>query len=203
MKLKSLLSLMTLTSLSSFTVFAEPSEMVEELDPYADNIEERLIENDLLYRIQDVNLGKVEKRMSVPGDCYQRTCKVFLDIDKSRQRAQLFLDGVAINEEWLVTTGKAGSVTPNFDRHPDVPLRIYTKYSSSKYPGGDWNGLGNMPYAVFIKGGFAVHGTPSIAYLGTTPRSHGCIRMHPLKAKIFNSHVRAVGARQTWITVRQ
>ena len=201
MKLKSLLFL-TLATLTSFSAIAESSDMIDELDPYADNIEERLIENDLIYRIQDVKSYKIEKNMSSPGACYQRTCKVFLDIDKKTQRAQLFIDGVAIGEEWLATTGKAGSTTPNFDRHPDVPLRIYTKYSSSKFPGGDWNGLGNMPYAVFIKGGFAVHGTPSIPKLGTVPLSHGCIRLHPHKAKIFNTHVRAVGAKQTWITVR-
>jgi hypothetical protein len=51
---------------------------------------------------------------------------------------------------------------------------------------------GNMPFAVFIKGGFAVHGTTggsdwgNISKLGTTPLSHGCVRIHPLNAKAFN-----------------
>lgn len=201
MKLKNLIAV-SLTFLSSLPAFAAHSEMIDELDPFADNIEERLIENDLMYRIQNVGSSTSEKMFSGVNDCYQRTCKVFLDIDKSRQRAQLFIDGVAADSEWKITSGGPGHATPNFNRHPDQPLRIYARYSSSKYPGGNWNGLGNMPYVVFIKGGFGVHGTPSIAHLGTTPKSHGCVRVHPLKAKVFNAHVRAAGARQTWITIR-
>ncbi len=189
-------------ALPTLSAFAARSEMIEELDPFADNIEEQLIENDILYKVQEVANSAEEKNFTSVNDCYQRSCKVFLDIDKSRQRAQLFIDGAAVDEEWKVTTGSPGHDTPNFNRHPEQPLRVYNKYSSSKFPGGDWNGLGNMPYVVFIKGGFGVHGTPSIKHLGTTPKSHGCIRVHPLKGKIFNGHVRAVGAKQTWITVR-
>lgn len=59
-------------------------------------------------------------------------------------------------------TGMKGYETPNFDRSLEKPLRIYKQYTSSKYPGGDWNGLGNKPFAVFIKGGFAIHGTPAV-----------------------------------------
>lgn len=200
MKLKAfVLSVLTISSLNTF---AARSEMIEELDPFADNIEERLIENDVLYKVQEAANFEPEVNFSSMAGCYQRTCKIFLDIDKSRQRAQLFVDGVAADEEWKVTSGGPGHRTPNFDRHPEQPLRAYSKYSSSKYPGGSWNGLGNMPYVVFIKGGFAVHGTPSIRYLGTTPKSHGCIRIHPLKAQNFNALVKEAGARQTWITVR-
>lgn len=173
----------------------------EELNPFASDIEEQLLSNDGEFE----NFRVVpETKFNLKNSCYRETCPVYLEVDKSRQRAQLFVNGVAIEAgEWLATTGKPGHETPNFDRSLQQPLRAYTKYSSSKYPGGDWNGLGNMPYAVFIKGGFAVHGTPeaNIRRLGTVPLSHGCIRVHPHNGKIFNDLVKKNGAARTWVWV--
>lgn len=59
-----------------------------------------------------------------------------------------------------------------------------------------------MPYAVFIEGGFAIHGTTvgNFKYLGTRA-SHGCIRLHPDNGRIFNHLVRQYGIRDTWVTV--
>lgn len=69
-------------------------------------------------------------------------------------------------------------------------------------PGGDYNGLGNMPYAVFVRGGYAIHGTTKGNWpkLGT-PASKGCIRLHPDNGFIFNRLVRAVGVRAAWVSV--
>lgn len=173
----------------------------EELNPFASDIEEQLLSND--GEFEDFRVVP-ENTINLKNSCYRETCPVYLEVDKSRQRAQLFVNGVAIEAgEWLATTGKQGHATPNFDRSLQQPLRAYTKYSSSKYPGGDWNGLGNMPYAVFIKGGFAVHGTPeaNIRRLGTVPLSHGCIRVHPHNGKIFNDLVKKNGAARTWVWV--
>jgi lipoprotein-anchoring transpeptidase ErfK/SrfK len=59
-----------------------------------------------------------------------------------------------------------------------------------------------MPYAVFIRGGYAIHGTGQSNWpnLGKTA-SHGCIRLHPDNAFIFNRFVRAVGVAQAWVSV--
>ncbi len=195
----------------------EKANPMDELDPYAADINEQLEKMDAEYEaatgksalVVDFNSINSAFGMAVDGGCYQRTCKVFISVDKSRQRAQLFVDGTAVGDEWKATTGSPGHGTPNFDRHPDQPLRIYDKYSSTKFPGGSWNGYGNMPFAVFIRGGFAVHGTTgtdktgNISKLGTVPLSHGCIRVHPNNGKIFNRLVRAAGAAQTWITVHE
>lgn len=215
MKLKNMFVMFA--ALIAMSAQAKESQLpnpMDELDPFAADIEDQLSKMDEEY---EAATGKSATLMSPlfdmqsllgnGADCYQRTCKIFLDVDKSTQRAQLFVDGVAVGSEWKVSTGIAGHTTPNFDRHPDVPLRIYDKYSSSKYPGGSWNGFGNMPFAVFIKGGFAVHGTTggdtwgNISKLGTKPLSHGCVRVHPLNAQKFNKLVRAAGAAQTWITI--
>lgn len=71
-----------------------------------------------------------------------------------------------------------------------------------RIPGGDYNGLGNMPYAVFIRGGYAIHGTVKSNWskLGT-PASKGCIRLHPDNGFIFNRLVRASGVALAWVSV--
>ena len=187
---------------ASFSVFSQ-DELIEDLNPFSADISQQLQENDLRHSSDRVFS---DFSYNFKASCYRETCPVYIEVDKSRQRAQLFIDGTPIAEgEWLATTGMKGFETPNFDRSLEQPLRAYTKYSSSKYPGGDWNGLGNMPYAVFIKGGFAVHGTPeaNIRRLGTVPLSHGCIRVHPLNAKRFNELVQKNGASQAWVWVHE
>lgn len=133
--------------------------------------------------------------------CRRATCPLWIRVNKATQTAQVFLDyNTTPLYTWLTSSGMAGHTTPNFDKHPDG--RIYNKYSSRKFPGGDYNGLGNMPYAVFIKGGYAIHGTPKSNWpkLGKVA-SHGCIRIHPENARIFNQLVRSYGVNNVWITV--
>lgn len=215
MKFKSsFVMLAALIALSAHAKKEEAQNPMDELNPFAADIEQQLEQMDSEYEaatgksaFASSPLFDMNSLLGQGVGCYQRTCKIFLDVDKSRQRAQLFVDGTAVGGEWKVTTGSKGHSTPNFDQSPAQPLRIYDKYSSSKYPGGSWNGYGNMPFAVFIKGGFAVHGTTggdtwgNISKLGTVPLSHGCVRVHPLNAQKFNKLVRANGAAQTWITV--
>lgn len=133
-------------------------------------------------------------------DCYQSGCVVFINVDKVRQEATIYIDGIP-TYQWPVSTGGKGFLTPNFDRHPSGP--VYQKKSSSLFPGGDYKGLGNMPYAITIRGAFAVHGTVKSNWrlLGQTA-SHGCVRLHPENAKILNKLVLKYGLKNTWITVR-
>lgn len=210
-------SLVTALSVSAYA----KDNHKDELDPFADDIEERIEEmdeinaeeKDLLETLTSGQLNSGyfnEFQDNAKSGCRQFTCAVYLDIQKSIQRATLYVDG-KMHSEFKVSTGKnevdkKGALikryeTPNFETHPNG--RIYDKYSSSKYPGGDYAGLGNMPYAVFISGGFAVHGTPkgNWSKLGQKA-SHGCIRMHPDNAKIFNRMVRAQGIGNTWFSVR-
>jgi len=133
------------------------------------------------------------------GGCYQESCPVFAHVSRAKQTLTLYLNGRAV-DVWPVSTGVEGFETPRMDQH--VSSRIYTRYSSSKYPGGDFNGLGNMPYAVFIRGGFAIHGTPrgNWRLLGRRA-SHGCIRLHPSHGATFNRLVRENGNTNVWILV--
>ena len=176
----------------------------ENYDPRAENIEEILNQYDEVYEKLTGESAWLEdgakEQFNTPFDgCYRFSCAVFIHVKKSKQTAYLYIRG-RFYDSWLVSTGVRGRSTPNFDRHPNG--RVYTKYSSRKFPGGDYKGLGNMPYAVFIRGGFALHGTPRGNWrkLGR-PASHGCIRMHPDNGRTFNRFVRSVGVSNTWITV--
>lgn len=132
--------------------------------------------------------------------CREKECLVFADIIKSTQTLYLYLDGTLI-DSFAVSTGMNKYETPDMSVRPSGPL--FTKYKSKKFPGGNYMGLGNMPYAVFIRGGYAIHGTTTgnIAKLGTRA-SHGCVRLHPLNAKIFYELVKQIGIQYTWVTIR-
>ncbi len=127
-------------------------------------------------------------------------CGVYAQVVKNRQEMYLYVGG-RYQATWKVSTGREGFRTPNFETHPNG--RIYNRYSSITFPGGDYNGLGNMPYAVFISGGFAFHGTPQGNWgnLGR-PASHGCIRLHPDNAWRLNNLIRQYGVSNTWVTVQ-
>ena len=127
--------------------------------------------------------------------------RVWARISKTDQRLYLYIDGKIV-DTFKVSTGSKGHETPTLDMQPNGP--IFQKYTSKKYPGGNYNGLGNMPYVVFIRGGYAVHGTTR----GNIPRlgkkaSHGCVRLHPDNAKIFNELVRKAGLENTWVTIEE
>jgi hypothetical protein len=175
---------------------------MDELDPFAENIDETLNEMDQKY-FEETGLSPfVETLMAPMGQaCSRATCPVWIKVDKSEQRLYLYRNG-ALEATWAVSTGIAGRGTPNFDKNPNG--RIYDRYTSTKFPGGDYKGLGNMPYAIFIEGGFAIHGTGTSNWrkLGQTA-SHGCIRIHPDNAYYLNRLVRQTGIYQTWITVQQ
>ena len=184
--------------------FAAKMKSFDELNPYAPDIEQTLKEMDLDYKKETGKspfLERAESLNKILKSCYQRSCAVFISVDKATQTAELFINGYP-TLAFKISSGTETHPTPDFDRNPNG--RIYDAYSSQKYPGGEnYNGLGNMPYAIFIHVGFALHGTPSGNWsrLGT-PASHGCIRMHPDNALIFNGLVRQYGHMNTWITIR-
>lgn len=185
-----------LTAVQSPVVIQDEESGIEDLNPFAPGINEHL---EALEGEKAPVEPNVFAHLTAAG-CYQLSCPIFVDVDKSTQTARLYLDG-RLDDQWDVSTGMAGFGTPNFNKRFDG--RIFDRYTSSKYPGGDYNGLGNMPYAMFISGGIAIHGTPrgNWSRLGR-PASHGCIRSHPDKAYRLNRLLRQIGVRNSWVTVR-
>lgn len=140
--------------------------------------------------IEDPNISKT-----------QINARVWARVSKKTQLLKLYIDGNLV-DSFKVSTGDKKHETPTLDQRPSGP--IFNKYTSKKFPGGNYNGLGNMPYVVFVQGGYALHGTTqgNIPKLGKKA-SHGCVRLHPDNAKIFNEVVKAVGIENTWITITE
>ncbi len=151
------------------------------------------------------NLDQLKKKVAEPTlDTVVATHKaaaVWCDVSKKDQRMYLYIEGECV-DTFKVSTGGKGHTTPNIDRKPSGPS--FSKYTSKKYPGGNYNGLGNMPYVLFVQGGYGLHGTTNgnIPKLGK-PASHGCVRLHPDNAKIVFELAKAVGVENMWVTIRE
>ncbi len=111
-------------------------------------------------------------------------------VDLSAQTMTVSQDGV-VEYRWRVSTARRGYHTP-VGRYRAKWLSRY--HRSKKYDDAP------MPYAIFFKGGYAVHGTDAIRRLGR-PASHGCIRLHPANAAILFEMVREEGLRNSEIVV--
>lgn len=175
---------------------ADEESGIEDLNPFAANIDEEMkaieANNETAAPIGPL------AHLTAAG-CYQLSCPIFVDVDKGSQTARLYRDG-RFEDQWATSTGMPGFGTPDLNKRFDG--RIFDRYSSSKYPGGDYNGLGNMPYAMFISGGIAIHGTPrgNWSRLGRAA-SHGCVRIHPDNAFRLNRLLRSYGVQNSWVRI--
>lgn len=116
---------------------------------------------------------------------------VVAKVDKATQRMNVMVNGKLVHT-WKVSTGLRQYDTPtgSFPR----PYRMHTLWHSRKYQNAP------MPYAVFYKGGYAVHGTKALWRLGT-PASHGCVRLDTKHAKIFFQLVKKYSRRRTEVSI--
>lgn len=180
------------------------AEEHNEFNPFAANVAETLNNMDQEYKNETglpAFLGRQVFIESTTPSCRRMECHVFIDIEKSKQILNLYVDGV-LKISTPTSTGKPGFKTPDFDTNPNG--RIYRVYSSTKYPG-----YNNMPFAVFIQGGFAIHGAPGSedAHLGQVA-SHGCVRIRTTVAEELNEIVSEAvkengnSTSSVWITVR-
>jgi lipoprotein-anchoring transpeptidase ErfK/SrfK len=102
-------------------------------------------------------------------------------------------DGTVQNYVWKVSTGKTGYETPTGAYKPTwLDIDHYSKtYDNAP-----------MHFAVFFKGGYAIHATDAVARLGK-PASHGCIRLAKDNAQMFFSLVETYGKWNTKIVITQ
>jgi lipoprotein-anchoring transpeptidase ErfK/SrfK len=111
-------------------------------------------------------------------------------IDVSSQTMTVSRHGHVIHR-WPVSTARKGYRTP---RGSYRPTRLHRMWYSRKYDNSP------MPYSVFFRGGYAIHGTGYVKQLGR-PVSHGCVRLAPGNAARFYSLVKQVGRGNTRIVV--
>jgi len=115
---------------------------------------------------------------------------VIVHIDKPRQQMRVYLDNDYIGG-WKVSTARRGYWTPTGVYRP---YTLHRMHYSRKYHHSP------MPWSVFFKGGYAIHGTNAIRRLGR-PASHGCVRVHPRNAKILYQLIRRYGKQNTRIII--
>jgi lipoprotein-anchoring transpeptidase ErfK/SrfK len=115
---------------------------------------------------------------------------VVAHVDISRQRMTVTINGSA-QYSWAVSTGRwlYGTPTGTFR-----PKRLERVWYSSIYDNAP------MPYSVFFKGGYAIHGTDARSRLGRRA-SHGCVRLAIGNAAKLFSLIERHGIEDTRIVV--
>ena len=108
---------------------------------------------------------------------------VSVRIDLSSQRMHVS-NGKGENYSWAISSGKSGFNTPRGSYRPQSLRRMHY---SSKYNNSP------MPYSIFFRGGYAIHGTGYTGMLGR-PASHGCVRLGTGNAAKLFAMVQREGA---------
>lgn len=96
-----------------------------------------------------------------------------------------------VKYRWKVSTGRKGYITPTGS--------YSAKWASKNHRSRKYNNA-PMPFAIFFKGGYAVHATYETKRLGQ-PASHGCVRLHPEDAARFFSLATQTGLGNTRIVI--
>lgn len=111
------------------------------------------------------------------------SAEVAIQIDLTHQMMHVSADGA--DYDWPISSARSGYVTP---RGYYRPQRLEAMHYSKKYDNSP------MPHSIFFHGGYAIHGTGSVAQLGR-PASHGCIRLSRANAATLYAMVKQEGAR--------
>ena len=116
--------------------------------------------------------------------------KLSAKINLSSQTMNVYENGKKTHS-WKISSGKDGHFTPTGNFKPYIVKKMHY---SKKYDNAP------MPYSVFFRGGYAIHGTGAVWRLGR-PASHGCVRLHTSNAKKFHDLVLKHGKKSTSIKV--
>src|SRR2546428_2793699 len=104
-----------------------------------------------------------------------------IDVDLSRQMLSVFDESGNVKKVLPISSGSGGWYVSEGERRQAVtPTGRFSVYR--KIPGWRKSPLGVMYYPVYIAGGVAIHGSPSVP---RRPASHGCIRIPMHAAKAF------------------
>jgi lipoprotein-anchoring transpeptidase ErfK/SrfK len=119
--------------------------------------------------------------LSIPAFGATAKAEVVIDVDLTTQT--MHVQSATGSFDWPVSTARAGFVTP---RGHFAPTGLERMHYSKKYHNSP------MPYSIFFRGGYAIHGTYATSALGT-PASHGCVRLAPQHAKTLFEMVEREG----------
>lgn len=111
-------------------------------------------------------------------------------VDVSRQQMTVSMNGRVLHV-WNVSTARQGKITPRGQFRPQA---LRARHVSSIYGSA-------MPYSIFFRGNYAIHGTNQVRQLGQ-PASAGCVRLHTANARQLFALVQQAGAARTRIVIR-
>lgn len=115
---------------------------------------------------------------------------VAVRIRLSQQTMSVAVDGADL-ATWPVSTARRGYRTPVGSYHPYALERMHYSRLYDNTP---------MPYSIFFRGGYAIHGTTEIRNLGRAV-SHGCVRLSPDNARTLFELVQSQGRQNTAIEI--
>lgn len=116
--------------------------------------------------------------------------RISVTVDLSQQTMTVRVGGETLYS-WAVSTGRKGFRTPTGNYQP---TRMHREYYSRKYDNAP------MPYSIFFRGGYAIHGTDQVSKLGSVA-SHGCVRLLTANARTLFNLVREHGSASTTIKI--
>lgn len=111
-------------------------------------------------------------------------------VSLAAQEMRVLLGG-RLDAVWPVSTARADKRTPTGSWSPDFLSR---NHRSSLYGGAP------MPFSIFFRGNYAIHGTTEVEKLGR-PASAGCVRLETGNAMVLFERVRTDGLRSMRITI--
>jgi len=120
----------------------------------------------------------------------RRENHIVAHVDISSQKMKVY-KGDKLIYQWLVSTARKGYFTPIGKYTPQYLEKMHYSRLYHNSP---------MPYTIFFRGNYAIHGTNSISRLGRKA-SHGCIRLHPKNAKVLYSMIQKHGKNNTEIKI--
>ena len=121
----------------------------------------------------------------------QAESAVLINIDKTKQKMMVFIDGIE-KYDWPVSTGRAGYSTPSGSYTPTSMNEVWYSQQWDNSP---------MPHSIFfMKDGHAIHGSYEVKTLGK-PVSHGCVRISPQNAATLYSLVGKNGLENTQVVL--
>jgi len=136
---------------------------------------------------ETADINPVNTQISSNSETQSTSVAVRINIDKTKQKMTVFLDGVE-KYDWPVSTGRAGYSTPS---------GTYTATSMNEvWYSKQWDNA-PMPHSIFFKkDGHAIHGSYEVESLGK-PVSHGCVRIAPENAATLFALVKENGLEKT------
>lgn len=115
---------------------------------------------------------------------------VTVRIRLSQQTMNVAVDGAGF-ATWPVSTARRGYRTPVGNYKPQLLKRMHYSRLYDYTP---------MPYSIFFRSGYAIHGTTEVRNLGRAV-SHGCVRLSPENARSLFDLVRSHGPQNTTIEI--